>query len=80
MPGDLDVAVHDAAQPHRHALGVLGVVDGLEQDRELVAADARDRVAGACAPSRRRATTASIASPAWWPSESLMSLKSSMSR
>ena len=52
----------------------------LEQDHELVAAEAGDRVAGPQRPrSRRSAAATSSSSPARWPSESLMTLKSSMS-
>ena len=57
------------------------LVDALEQDRELVAAEARDGVGGARATCTSRCAAAcSSRSPASWPSESLTFLKLSRSR
>ena len=52
----------------------------LAQDRELVAAEAGDGVAGPQHRSRRRATATSSSSPASWPRLSLMFLNRSRSR
>ena len=65
----------------RDALHVAAIADALEQDRELVAAEARHRVRRPRALHRgagRR--VCSSRSPASWPRESLTFLKSSRSR
>ncbi len=57
-----------------------GVVDLLDQDGELVAAEAGDRVGRAQASFEARGQPPDrSSSPARWPSESLIVLKSSMS-
>ena len=64
---------------HRDRLGL--VADALDQERELVATLARGDVADPHdRPTRRCATSTSRRSPAPCPSESLTTLKSSMSR
>ena len=68
------------AQVREQVLGdggrVLGLLDAREQDAELVAAEAGDRVGvaqrGAAAGCE---TSCSSRSPMWWPSVSLISLK-----
>ena len=55
------------------------VLDLVADDRELVAADARDRVARPHDPLRRRATATSSRSPERWPRVSFTSLKRSTS-
>ena len=78
------------ADPERIAQGVDETLGGgvrlgvgrqlLEQDAELVAAPAADRVAGAHAVARRDATSLRTRSPATWPSVSLIPLKPSRSK
>ena len=61
--------------------GAVRVLDVLQQDRELVAAEAGHGVAPAAGSrSRRRAMATSSWSPTWWPRLSLTILKRSRSR
>ena len=71
------IALADAAGDRQRA---LGVGDVLQQDGELVAAEARDHVASRTACVSRSATSISSRSPDSWPKPSLTTLKSSRSR
>ena len=66
-------------QPVGGRRGPAGVGAVLEQDGELVAAEAGDGVAGPQHPRSRSATATSSSSPAAWPAPSLTALKSSRS-
>ena len=77
--------MNGSAERRLHALGDdvarLASSDGVEQDRELVAADPRDRVAGTQArPSGAPPAQPAARSPTAWLRLSLTSLKRSMSR
>ena len=66
--------------PLGHLAGVVGVLRLLEEDGELVAAEAGRGVTGPQRPYEPPATATSSSSPAAWPRLSLTSLKSSRSR
>ena len=69
-------------QPLEHAAGNVlrrRLAGALDEHRELVAAEARERVAGTGDVGRRRPTSASSSSPTSWPRLSLTCLKPSRS-
>ena len=79
-PADARTSCSSAARSRRPAALARRLVARVEHDRELVAAEPRQRVARRAAPSSRRGPIwRSTSSPAWWPSVSLSSLKPSRS-
>jgi hypothetical protein len=68
-----------AEQLVRRRACCLGPAERRQQDRKLVASQARDRVAGAQGPRQSLADMGQQRSPLWWPRVSLTSLKRSRS-
>ena len=79
MTIDFERIFQRSGEPLRKPLGVLVALCADLQHDELVAAEARDHVAGAMTVLSREATSLSNLSPIGWPSVSLMVLNRSRS-
>ena len=80
LAADRDRHLEPAHEALREVDRGRGVADVLDQDGELVPAEARGGVGRPHGSSRRTATCCSTSSPAAWPRLSLIVLKSSRSR
>ncbi len=78
-PADRERGARSAARSRSPAARRRRLVARREHDRELVAAEPRERVLRLERPCRRGPICRSTSSPAWWPSVSLSSLKPSRS-